>query len=120
MATAPRYRTTSGVGAGRHGVHAPLCLLAVPRSDMIPVIAIRRPNGNSPFAPDKTPFSHRLVDLGLTKTQAVLTIYLMTATCGLGALLLHRVDRTGAVMIVLLIGCILGLVAILESTGRRK
>jgi UDP-GlcNAc:undecaprenyl-phosphate/decaprenyl-phosphate GlcNAc-1-phosphate transferase len=104
----------------RHAILAPLLVMAVPLYDMATVIFIRLKNGLSPFAADKNHLSHRLVDLGLTKTQAVLTIYLMTATCGLGALLLHRVDRTGAVMIVLLIGCVLGLVAILESTGRRK
>ena len=41
--------------------------------------------------------------LGLSKGQAVLTIYLTTATCGLGALLLHQVDTFGAVVIVLLV-----------------
>jgi UDP-GlcNAc:undecaprenyl-phosphate GlcNAc-1-phosphate transferase len=104
----------------RHAILAPLLVMAVPLYDMATVIFIRLKNGLSPFAADKNHLSHRLVDLGLTKTQAVLTIYLMTATCGLGALLLHRVDRTGALLIVLLIGCVLGLVAILESTGRRK
>jgi UDP-GlcNAc:undecaprenyl-phosphate GlcNAc-1-phosphate transferase len=49
----------------------------------------------------------------------VLTIYLTTATCGLGALLLHRVDTTGAAIIVLLVGCILALIGILETTARR-
>jgi UDP-GlcNAc:undecaprenyl-phosphate/decaprenyl-phosphate GlcNAc-1-phosphate transferase len=60
------------------------------------------------------------VDLGLSKGQAVLTIYLTTATCGLGALLLNRVDRVGAVVVLLMIVCILGLIAILETTARRK
>ena len=45
--------------------------------------------------------------MGLTKTQAVLTIYLTTAACGLGALLLHQVNLAGAVVVVLLIGCLL-------------
>ena len=65
-------------------------------------------------------FSHRLVDLGMTKVQAVLTIYLTTATCGLGALLLRRVDTVGAVMIVVMILCILSLIAILEASARRR
>src|SRR5438445_6336210 len=103
----------------RHAILAPLLVMAVPFYDMATVILIRLKNGKSPFAADKNHFSHRLVDLGLTKSQAVLTIYLTTATCGLGALLLHRVDATGAVLIDLLIGCVLGLIAILESTARR-
>jgi UDP-GlcNAc:undecaprenyl-phosphate GlcNAc-1-phosphate transferase len=49
----------------------------------------------------------------------VLTVYLMTATCGLGALLLHQVETSGAVIILLLIGCVLTLIGVLEATARR-
>ncbi|MHB8954031.1 MAG: glycosyltransferase family 4 protein [Pirellulaceae bacterium] len=107
-------------GARQHAVLAPLCVMAVPLYDMISVIWIRVRKGCSPFQADKNHFSHRLVDLGLSKGQAVLTIYLTTATCGLGALLLNRVDWVGAVVVVLMIVCILGLIAILETTARRK
>ena len=55
-----------------------------------------------------------------SKPQAVLTIYLTTAACGLGALLLHQVDFAGAIVILLMIGCLLAVVAILEVTARRK
>jgi UDP-GlcNAc:undecaprenyl-phosphate GlcNAc-1-phosphate transferase len=104
----------------RHAILAPLLVMAVPLYDMTTVILIRLKNGLSPFAADKNHFSHRLVDLGLTKTQAVLTIYLMSATCGLSALLLHRVDRIGAILILFLIASVIALIAILESTGRRE
>ena len=87
--------------------------MAVPLYDMVTVILIRLKHGQSPFHPDKNHFSHRLVDLGLTKPQAVLTVWLTTATCGLGALLLHRVDAIGAAIIVLLIGSVLLIIAIL-------
>ncbi len=107
-------------GTRPHAVLAPLCVLAVPLYDMMTVLWIRLREGRSPFQADKSHFSHRLVELGLTKGQAVLTIYLTTATCGLGALLLHRVDLVGAAVIGLMIVCILGLIAILESTGRRN
>lgn len=92
--------------------------MAVPLYDMTTVIWIRLREGRSPFAADKNHFSHRLVELGLTKTQAVLTIYLTTATCGLGALLLHQLDLFGAFVVVLLIAFVLLLIAILESTRR--
>jgi UDP-GlcNAc:undecaprenyl-phosphate GlcNAc-1-phosphate transferase len=49
----------------------------------------------------------------------VLTVYLTTATCGLAALLLHQVEMAGAIIIVLLVGCILALIGILEATARR-
>jgi UDP-GlcNAc:undecaprenyl-phosphate GlcNAc-1-phosphate transferase len=104
----------------RHAILAPVLVMAVPLYDMATVIFVRLKKGLSPFAADKNHFSHRLVDLGLTKPQAVLTIYLMSATCGLGALLLHRVDRIGAILVLLLIACIISLIAILESTGLRR
>ncbi|MFM9115488.1 MAG: glycosyltransferase family 4 protein, partial [Planctomycetota bacterium] len=103
-----------------HAVLAPLCVMAVPLYDMVSVIWIRLREGRSPFQADKCHFSHRLVDLGLTKPQAVITIYLLTITCGLAALLLHRVDVVGGVLIIILIICVLTMIAILESTARRK
>lgn len=103
-----------------HAVLAPLCVMAVPLYDMATVLYIRYREGRSFFKGDKSHFSHRLVDLGFSKTLAVVTIYLTTATCGLGALLLHRVDQFGAAVILLMIVCVLTLVAILESTARRK
>jgi len=106
-------------GATRHAILAPLLVMAVPLYDMTTVILIRLARGASPFAADKNHFSHRLVDLGLTKPQAVLTVYLTTATSGLGALLLHRTDWIGAVLIMLQVGCVLSLVGILEWTARR-
>jgi UDP-GlcNAc:undecaprenyl-phosphate GlcNAc-1-phosphate transferase len=105
----------------RHSILAPLCALAVPLYDTVSVVMIRLRSGRSPFSGDESHFSHRLVELGMTRGQAVLTIYLATATCGLGALLLHQVESTpGACIILLLVACILLLVAILETAGRRK
>jgi UDP-GlcNAc:undecaprenyl-phosphate GlcNAc-1-phosphate transferase len=115
LATYTGYQSES-----RHAILAPLCVMAVPLYDMSSVIWIRLHTGRSPFEADKNHFSHRLVDLGLTKGQAVLTIYLTTATCGLGALLLHRVQLWGACVIVLMVLCVLSLIAILESTGRQE
>ena len=110
----------SDQSAGTHALLAPLCVMAVPFYDMVTVIWIRCREGRSPFQADRSHFSHRLVELGFTKGQAVLTIYLMTATCGLGALLLRHVDWAGAIIIVLMIVCVLALIAILETTARRK
>ncbi len=76
--------TFSGGSLPRHAILAPLCILAVPLYDTVSVVCIRLHAGRSPFVADKSHFSHRLVELGLSKTQAVLTIYLASATCGLG------------------------------------
>jgi UDP-GlcNAc:undecaprenyl-phosphate GlcNAc-1-phosphate transferase len=120
IAVATLLATYTGYQGGRrHAVLTPICVMAVPLYDLVTVILIRLKNGKSPFHPDKNHFSHRLVDLGLTRPQAVLTVYLTTATCGLGGLLLHRVDAVGALIVALLVVCVLVLVAILEATARR-
>jgi UDP-GlcNAc:undecaprenyl-phosphate GlcNAc-1-phosphate transferase len=102
-----------------HVMLAPLCVLALPLYDITSVILIRLSEGRSPFQPDKKHFSHRLVELGLTKPQAVLTVHLVTLTTGIGGLLLYRVDGwSGALLVVGLILCLLAIVAILETAGR--
>jgi UDP-GlcNAc:undecaprenyl-phosphate GlcNAc-1-phosphate transferase len=120
LAMATLTATFAGGQLPRHAIFAPLCVLAVPLYDTASVVLIRLRSGRSPFEGDKSHFSHRLVELGMTKPQAVLTIYLTTATCGLGALLLHQLTFGGAIVVLLLVICILGLVAVLETAGRRR
>jgi UDP-GlcNAc:undecaprenyl-phosphate GlcNAc-1-phosphate transferase len=103
-----------------HAVLAPLCAMAIPMYDMGTVLWIRVREGRSIFKGDRSHFSHRLVDLGLSRTQAVLTIHLVTATCGLAALLLVHVSVLQAIAVLGIVGCMLLLVVILESTGWRK
>jgi len=103
-----------------HAVFAPLCAMAVPLYDLTTVLWIRIRAGRSPFQGDQSHFSHRLVALGLSRTQAVLTIYLVTATCGLAAVLLTRVTVDSAIMVVGIVFCMLSLIVILESTGWLK
>jgi UDP-GlcNAc:undecaprenyl-phosphate GlcNAc-1-phosphate transferase len=107
-------------GQAPHAVFAPLCLLAIPIYDTLSVIAIRLREGRSPFQADKKHFSHRLVEVGMTKRQAVGTIYLATLTCSLGALLLPRTDWIGAGLVLLIVLAMLGLIALLESLTSKK
>ena len=120
MAMSTLTATFAGQNVPPHAILAPLCVLAVPIYDTLTVVAIRLREGRSPFVGDKSHFSHRLVELGMTKPQAVLTIYLTSATCGLGALLLRQVNMLGAAIILLLVTCVLVLIGILETVGRRK
>ena len=105
----------------RHVILAPLCILAVPLYDFCSVMLIRLSQQRSPFHPDKSHFSHRLVELGLNQRHAVLTIHLATLTTGLGALLLYQVPGwPGALLVVALIACVLTMIAILETVGRKR
>lgn len=120
LAVATMTATFAGGAVPKHAILAPLCVLAVPLYDTLTVVVIRLRAGRSPFEADKNHFSHRLVQLGMTKKQAVLTIYLTTATTGLGALLLYQVDFVGAAVILLIVTCMLLLVTILETAARRR
>lgn len=105
----------------RHVMLAPLCVMAVPLYDFCTVIAIRLSQRRSPFHGDKSHFSHRLVELGMKPAHAVLTIHLTTIMTGLGGLLLYKVpDWTGATLVLALIFCVLAVIAILETVGRRS
>lgn len=104
----------------QHAILAPLCVMAVPLYDTLTVVWIRLREGRSPFHADRCHFSHRLVELGMSPRQAVWTIYLVTVTCGLAAILLHQVGRAGAVVLVLVVIAALALIAILEAAARRK
>jgi len=112
--------TFAGGSIPPHAILAPVCALAVPVYDTASVVWIRCREGRSPFHADRSHFSHRLVELGLSERHAVWTIYLTTATCGCGALLLHQVDTIGALIITLLVGSVLAIIAILETAGRRR
>ena len=118
LAMATLMATFAGGDLPRHAVLAPLCVLAVPIYDTVSVITIRLRQGRSPFKGDKNHFSHRLVQLGMTPRQAVGTIYLLTAACGLGALLLHQVNTWGALVILLMVLAVLCVIAMLEGVAR--
>ncbi|NNE01506.1 MAG: undecaprenyl/decaprenyl-phosphate alpha-N-acetylglucosaminyl 1-phosphate transferase [Pirellulaceae bacterium] len=103
-----------------HAVLAPVCAMAVPMYDMATVLWIRIRDGRSPFVGDRSHFSHRLVEMGLSRPRAVLTIYLVTATCGLAAVLLTHVSLLQASAVIGIVLCMLMLTVILESTGWQK
>jgi UDP-GlcNAc:undecaprenyl-phosphate GlcNAc-1-phosphate transferase len=114
------YYDYSGAPGSRHVILAPLCILAIPLYDFTSVMIIRTLQGRSPFHPDKSHFSHRLVEMGMRPRTAVLTVHLATLTTGLAGLLLYRVsDWSGALLVVGLVICVLAIVAILETVGRK-
>lgn len=56
----------------------------------------------------------------MSRPKAVFTIWLVTATCGLAAVLITRVTLGSAAMVFGIVGCMLLLIVILESTRWRK
>ncbi|WP_417394626.1 MraY family glycosyltransferase [Gimesia chilikensis] len=118
------YSGNSSAGeseGARHVILAPLCILAIPLYDFCTVMIIRLKEGRSPFHADKSHFSHRLVELGLSKRDTVLTIHLATLTTGVGGLILYEVSSwNAALLIILMILCVLSIVTILENVGRKN
>lgn len=70
-------------------VLTPLLILAVPLLDMAWVVYSRWRRRQAIYLGDNTHISHRLVKLGLTKTQAVIAVWLIGLACAVGAVLLN-------------------------------
>ena len=96
----------------------PLLILAVPIYDTLSVIYIRLKDKVSIFTADRKHFSHRLVNLGMRKPQAVVFIYLVSACVGMGALLLKDVPLAGGIVILIQAVIIVGIIAMLEKAGK--
>ncbi len=120
LAASTLSTTFTGYNAAPQTLYVPLLILAVPLYDTTTVVLIRLRNGKSPFVGDKNHFSHRLVDLGLSKSQAVLTVYLATVICCIGALLLYQVNFFGATLIFLQTLLVLVLIGIVEHAARNE
>jgi UDP-GlcNAc:undecaprenyl-phosphate GlcNAc-1-phosphate transferase len=110
----------SGSGRPPFALAMPLVVLAVPLYDFTSVVIIRLLEGRNPLRGDQRHFSHRLVERGLSRRSAVLTIYLATAATGLGATLLPEAGLREAVTIVALVALVLLIIAILEVPLRQS
>lgn len=109
----------SGQGAPAYALATPLVILAIPLYDFASVVVIRLLEGRSPMQGDQRHFSHRLVDRGLSRRFAVLTIYLAAATTGLSATLLPGADLRVTLTVVAITLMVLGVIAILEAPLRK-
>ncbi len=119
LTTVATFYQYHGRGAG-FSVVMPVLILAVPIYDTASVIIIRLREGRPVFEGDTNHFSHRLVALGMTKRQAVMTIYLATLAVGLAAILLPVLPLWGAVVVGLQALAIVAVIVLLEVAGRKK
>ena len=103
-----------------HRILAAPLTLAVPFYDMTSVIWIRLREGRSPFQADRCHLSHRLENMGMSRPQAVVAIYLLTGICGLCAVTLSFVPMAGALLLVGIVLLVLLLVAMLEHAGSQR
>ncbi len=109
-----------GQGDSRYNVLSPLLVMAVPLYEAASVFVIWLGERHDPFTWNRHHFSYRLLENGLTPPQAVRAIILVTVGSGLGALLLHRLDTLGAIVVVGQSACLIGVVALLELAAIRR
>src|SRR5206468_4944348 len=93
---------------GTAKVAVAMLVLGVPIIDTFWIIVRRLLSRRSPFTPDRGHIHHRLLDLGLRHTQAVLLIYAICVSLGVLSLALSGTGQLYAFMgIVVIFGLIL-------------
>ncbi len=102
------------------GIGVPFLLLAIPLYDTASVILIRLREGRKVWKGDTSHFSHRLVDLGMTRRTAVSTIHLAALAIALPAILLARLPAAEGCLVVGQAVLVLTLIALLERAGRHR
>ncbi|MBI4712063.1 MAG: undecaprenyl/decaprenyl-phosphate alpha-N-acetylglucosaminyl 1-phosphate transferase [Planctomycetes bacterium] len=107
-----------------YAIITPLLVVAIPLFDTAVVVFIRIKNRKPIFKGDMNHFAHRLIGMGMSVSEAVLSIYLLTFCAGLSAILLYHINpKSGLVGSLIVAGqviLLLAIITILENTGRRN
>jgi len=82
LAILPHFYTPKNAHSHALAVLTPLLILAVPLGDLVWVVILRWRMGKPFYVGDTNHLSHRLVKLGLTRTRAVLVIWLLAIAIG--------------------------------------
>ncbi|MFH0938915.1 MAG: undecaprenyl/decaprenyl-phosphate alpha-N-acetylglucosaminyl 1-phosphate transferase, partial [Planctomycetota bacterium] len=106
--------------ASHLAIGIPLLILAIPLYDTFSVIYIRLKEKRSIMRGDTSHFSHRLVDLGMSRRQAVTTIHLACLAIGLPATVLGQLSEERGLLLVGQAVLVLAIIASLEHAGRRR
>ena len=79
-----------------------MCILVYPLIDTIRVFTLRAIKGVSPFTADRNHIHHRLMDLGMSHKQTVITIYLFNLLIIGSSIIAQQMDPTYAFLIIIL------------------
>lgn len=115
-------RTTyidANLAGGWYAVLMPLVVLAVPLYDFVYVVILRISQGRSPFMGDLQHLSHRLVQRGMSRRDAVLVIYGLTAITSLAGVVMGSLKPWQAAVIGGQVLLVLGVVAVYEKRAVR-
>lgn len=97
-----------------HLLFVPIVLLAIPLYDFVSVVLLRLSQGKSPFVGDLQHFSHRMARRGLGSRGAVVSIWMLAAMTGVGAVVMSRSEPWQAALIAGQTIAVIGLIAYLE------
>lgn len=90
----------------------PVAVLALPIFDTTLIVVSRLRQGRNPFnSPGKDHISHRLVALGMTRREAVLTCYIIAFICGMIGTYVTQANLIEAMFVAVLMG-IAGIIGI--------
>jgi UDP-GlcNAc:undecaprenyl-phosphate GlcNAc-1-phosphate transferase len=98
----------------------PLAVFAVPLYDTASVLLLRLRARAPLFQGDTRHFAHRLVSLGLSRPQAVLSVYVLACFTGLSAALIYQVRESGALLVLGQVLLAFLLIGILEGAAHRR
>lgn len=98
----------------------PIMILGLPIFDTFSVIVIRWRRGKPLFKGDTNHLSHRLVALGMSSTQAVAFIFLITFALAANGIFLRYATATRSVFVLLQGLGIVAIVALLMVVGERR
>ena len=102
-----------------YGLLMPLMVMAVPLYDFVSVNLIRLSQGRSPFVGDRSHFSHRLVDKGLSVRAAVVVIWLCSLATGLSGVMLSSLEGWQAALAAAQTAAVVAVLGLLEG-GRGR
>jgi UDP-GlcNAc:undecaprenyl-phosphate/decaprenyl-phosphate GlcNAc-1-phosphate transferase len=103
-----------------YSVLTPLLVMAVPLYESAWVFLLWLGERDDGFLRNRRHFSYRLEGSGLSPAQAVRVVVLVSLGAGLGAPLLHRLDALRTLLVVGQSACLIGVLAVLESTAIRR
>jgi UDP-GlcNAc:undecaprenyl-phosphate GlcNAc-1-phosphate transferase len=109
-----------GMGDSPNSVLSPLLVMAVPFYESLVVFLVWLGERDQPFLNNPRHFSYRLGKVGLSPSQSVGMLLLVSLGAGLGSLLLRRLDAFGTAVLLAQTACLIGVVAVVEVSAIRR
>lgn len=99
---------------------APIIILGIPVFDMAFAIIRRLIRGQKITAPDKEHIHHRLLNLGLSQKQAVITLYIITSILGIIAVALVANIKWHIILLFIILTNIIGIYVITKYKHKKE